>query len=117
MLWRWFLSFFPERAIFLLYKYKSNYIKFLKIKGPKGGLPKPAVPKIIDNGWDSIQLNLSTTKLANYSGFFFLVEVEPLRSHSQTNVNVFTIFPYIEKYHLVSLHANVTMMTRHYPSI
>jgi recombinational DNA repair protein RecR len=66
-------------------------------------LPTPVVPRIVGTGWDAVKLNLNTTALRNYSGLYYILEVEPVRNLPQTNVNVDTIFPYIAKYHLVSL--------------
>ncbi|CAB4010776.1 Hypothetical predicted protein [Paramuricea clavata] len=70
--------------------------------GYKRELPKPVVPRIIETEWKTIQLTFNTTELANYSGLHYIVEVKPVWNYFHTR-DVFTLFPYIPKYHLVSL--------------
>ncbi|CAB4009399.1 ---NA---, partial [Paramuricea clavata] len=64
-------------------------------------LPKPAVPRLVEAGWQTIQLRFNTSKLEGYSNLHYILEVKP---HWGTqDRNLFVVFPYTRKYHYTNL--------------
>ncbi|XP_028415330.1 uncharacterized protein LOC114538359 isoform X2 [Dendronephthya gigantea] len=61
-------------------------------------LPKPAIPRAFEIGWERIGLDFNSTELTNYSGVRYILEVKPdWKGHQKKDV--FTVYPYIQKYH------------------
>ena len=69
--------------------------------GNENTLPKPTSPKVVEAGWQTIQLRFNTTELENYTEVEYVVEVKPLWGPEE-NGNLFVVYPFTEKYHYVS---------------
>ncbi|CAB4038296.1 ---NA---, partial [Paramuricea clavata] len=67
----------------------------------KRTLPKPAAPRLVEAGWQTIQLQFNTTELDGHSDLHYILEVKPQWDLRESN-NVFVVFPYTRKYHNTS---------------
>jgi hypothetical protein len=70
------------------------------VKDYERTLPKPATPRLVENGWQTIQLRFNTSELEGYSNLRYILEVKP--HWGPQDRNLFVMFPYTRKYHYVS---------------
>ena len=75
--------------------------KYIFAKDYERTLPKPAAPRLVEAGWQTIQLRFNTTELERYSNLHYILEVKPQWVPQERN-NLFVVFPYTRKYHNVS---------------
>ena len=69
--------------------------------GNESTLPTPTIPKVVEAGWQTIQLRFNRTEFENYTEVNYVLQVKPLWGPKE-NSNVFVVFPYTEIYHYVS---------------
>ena len=70
------------------------------MKDYEKALPRPAAPRLVETGWQTIRLRFNTSELEGYSNLHYILEVKP---HWGPQVrNLFVVFPYTRKYHYVS---------------
>ena len=78
----------------------DNYLNYTCV-GNESTLPKPTTPKVVEAGWQKIQLRFNTTEFDNYTDVKYVLEVKPRWDRKETG-NLFVVFPYMKKYHYVS---------------
>ncbi|CAB4028908.1 uncharacterized protein LOC110062511, partial [Paramuricea clavata] len=64
----------------------------------QSSLPKPAAPRLVETGWQTLQLEFNTTELEGYNDLYYILEVKPQWGLQERN-NFFVVFPYTWKYH------------------
>ena len=69
--------------------------------GNESTLPTPAIPNVVEAGWQTIQLRFNRTEFENYTDVNYVLEVKPLWGPEESS-KVFVVFPYTEIYHYVS---------------
>ncbi|CAB4010324.1 ---NA---, partial [Paramuricea clavata] len=80
--------------------------KFIYAKDYERTLPKPAAPRLVEAGWQTIQLQFNTTEFEEHRNRHYILEVKPQWGPQEKN-NLFVVFPYTMKYH----YANQTTYT------